>query len=95
MTALENALNPTPPSKTRNGSDGDSGVLVTTTDEQPEVFVSENGRETAPVAEAQEGGVHEGQQSSVPTPTQTTPIPTTPSPSNPSSSISETTDEGI
>ena len=36
---------PAPAIKSRNGSDGDSGVLVTTTDEQPEVFVSENGEE--------------------------------------------------
>lgn len=43
LHTLEDNLNPSSSSKTRSGSDGDSGVLVTTVDEQPEVFVSENG----------------------------------------------------
>lgn len=43
LHSLEDNLNRPDVSKTRSGSDGDSGVLVTTTDEQPEVFVSETG----------------------------------------------------
>ena len=46
LNTLGDTLSPPAPAiKSRNGSDGDSGVLVTTTDEQPEVFVSENGEE--------------------------------------------------
>lgn len=46
LHSLEDTLSPPPsnsPIKTRNGSDGDSGVLVTTTDEQPEVFTQDGG----------------------------------------------------
>ena len=47
LHSLEGNLNCPVVSKTRSGSDGDSGVLVTTTDEQPEVFVSETGDTSA------------------------------------------------
>jgi gamma-aminobutyric acid type B receptor len=48
LHTLEDTLqSPTKPSpKSQCGSDGDSGVLVTTTDEQPEVFISETSRGT-------------------------------------------------
>lgn len=59
LHTLEDNLNsPTttkPSPKSQCGSDGDSGVLVTTTDEQPEVFISETSRGTPVLGEQASG----------------------------------------